>query len=206
MKSWAWVVVLPLLASLASAESLGSAAKREKERREKQKEKQKTETTVIRDEDLAAGSAKGSKGTFNSGTGTAAAGRPAGEAAHPGAPAGTPGATVTEVDSRRIEARRRLEASYESIHQAAYALWQAVNEYEQCGGGTRVSNEPSSCDTLLGRIGTLAMTVGAGMEDAEDAARQGWLSPGEVRDARQRHGMDDTYWDGLVALVRKYRR
>ena len=55
-------------------------------------------------------------------------------------------------------------------------------------------------------MGTLAMSIGTSMEDAEDAARQGWLTPGEVRDARQRHGMDDPFWDRLVRVVHQYRR
>jgi len=44
------------------------------------------------------------------------------------------------------------------------------------------------------------------MEEAEEAARQGWLNPGEVRAVRQRYGMDDSFWDQLVSMVRQYRR
>jgi hypothetical protein len=44
------------------------------------------------------------------------------------------------------------------------------------------------------------------MEDAEEAARQGWLSPGDVRAMRQRYGMDDSFWDKLADVVHRFRR
>ena len=44
------------------------------------------------------------------------------------------------------------------------------------------------------------------MENAEEAARQGWLNPGDVRAVRQRYGMDDALWDKLVRYVHQYRR
>ena len=78
---------------------------------------------------------------------------------------------------------------------------QAVREYAGCG------EIPSGrCLSLATTIERLAISVGASMEDAEEAARQGWLNPCEVRAVRQRYGMDDSFWDGLVSVVHQYRR
>jgi hypothetical protein len=50
------------------------------------------------------------------------------------------------------------------------------------------------------------MSIAASMEDAEDAARQGWLVPGDVRAMRERYGMSSSFWDELVRLVHQHRR
>ena len=92
----------------------------------------------------------------------------------------------SEVDARRAAARERLEATY-----------------EQCAAPGPDANK--SCQTSLAEIGNLALSIGVSMEHAEDAARQGWLAPGEVRDCRRRHGMGDSFWDELVRAVNQYR-
>ena len=66
--------------------------------------------------------------------------------------------------------------------------------------------DPSSCEQLAAQIVALAITVGAGLEDAEDAARTSWLPPGEVRELRKRYGLDAAAWDEIVRLSRQYRR
>jgi hypothetical protein len=53
---------------------------------------------------------------------------------------------------------------------------------------------------------SLAIAVGAGLDDAEDAARTSWLPPGEVRDLRKRYGLDAAGWDEMVRLSRRFRR
>jgi hypothetical protein len=205
MKAWAWVAVLSILGSLAYAESLGDVAKRERERREKKKQQgTATETKVIHDEDLAAAPGKDSKGTFNPATGFATGRGSAGESepSKSSAPSSSSSGNgdITEVDVRRAGARQRLESSYASIAGTAWSLVQAVREYAGCG------KIPSRrCLSLAATVESLAMSVGASMEDAEEAARQGWLNPGEVRAVRQRYGMDDSFWDKLVSAVHQYR-
>jgi hypothetical protein len=200
MKAWGWVVVVSILGSPTYADSLGDVAKREQERREKKKQQgPQTESKVIHDEDLLAAPGKDSKGTFSPGTGFVS-----GRAPRLPAPSSSPSSSggITEVDLIRAGARQRLESSYERIGGMAESLVQAVVEYQQhCG-------EPatSRCRSLIITIGNLAMSVGLSMEDAEEAARQGWLNPGDVRAVRQRYGMDDALWDKLVRYVHQYRR
>jgi hypothetical protein len=209
MKAWAGVAVLSILGSVAYGESLGEVAKRERERREKKKQQgTSTETKVIHDEDLGAAPGKDSKGTFNPATGfatgrvSAGASEPSksGAALPPSTSSSSDGGSITEVDVRRAGARQRLESSYATIAGTAWSLVQAVGEYTACGKITS-----RHCESLVNRIESLAMSVGASMEDAEEAARQGWLNPGEVRAVRQRYGMDDSFWDKLVSVVHQYR-
>ncbi|PYQ05352.1 MAG: hypothetical protein DMF83_15615 [Acidobacteria bacterium] len=208
MNAWACVAVLSILGSLAYAESLGDVAKRERERREKKKQ-QGTETKVIHDEDLAAAPGKDSKGTFNPGTGFATGQGSAGASASakssaallPSTSSSSGSGDITEVDFRRAGARQRLESSYATIAETAWSLVEAFREYAGCG------EIPSRrCLSLATTVESLAMSVGASMEDAEEAARQGWLDPGEVRAVRHRYGMDDSFWDKLVSVVHQYRR
>jgi hypothetical protein len=210
MKAWAWVAVLSILGALAYGESLGDVAKRERERREKKKQQgTATETKVIHDEDLGAPPGKDSKGTFNpatgfaTGRGSAGASEPSKSATPlpPSTSSSSDSSSITEVDVRRSGARQRLESSYAAIAGTAWSLVQAVAQYAGCG------EIPSRrCQSLVATIESLAMSVGASMEDAEEAARQGWLNPGEVRAVRQRYGMDDSFWDKLVSVVHQYRR
>jgi hypothetical protein len=211
MKASAWMAIFPILGSLAYADSLADAARKERERREKNKAA--AEATVIREEDLAAGPRKGAKGTFSSAAGAASNAAPASNVALAAGVAPTPSTETgagdgppTGVDATRAAARRRLEESYAAIAETASALVQAAQRYEGCRGPQPTDAHMSTCRQLLLGIGTLAISVGVRMQDADEAARQGWLSPGEVRDARRRYGMEQAYWDQLVALVRRYRR
>ncbi|HEY2944498.1 MAG TPA: hypothetical protein VGN09_18845 [Vicinamibacteria bacterium] len=190
MKAWGWVALISILGAPVDAESLGDAAKRERERREKKKQ-DTAEIRVIHDEDLLAGRSTDSKGTFS----------PAAPLARSSSPSSGSGGVITEVDAIRSAARQRLESSYATIAETAGSLGQAVQEYQGCG-----ELPTRRCMSLLITIGNLAMSVGARMEDAEEAARQGWLNPGDVRAVRQRYGMDDSAWDNLVRLVHQYRR
>jgi hypothetical protein len=200
MKAWVWVALIPILGTLANGESLGDAAKRERERREKTKQAG-TQTKVIHEEDLVTGPGKEAKGTFNPRTGAVARG---GDAGASGPPKGSDGKDpLTEVDARRDAARRRLESSYADIAGMAWSFIQAVREYQVCVNMQLSLTQ--HCRALATRIETSARAIAASMEEAEDAARQGWLPPGEVRDMRRRYRMDDSFWDELVALVRQPR-
>jgi hypothetical protein len=212
MKAWGWVALIPILGTLASAESLGDAAKRERERREKTKQAG-TPTKVIQEEDLVTGPGKDAKGTFNPRPGAAARGGDAGASASPrgstspppstSSSAGEDRAPLTEVDAKRDAARRRLESSYGDIAGMAWSFIRAVRAYETCVNMQLSMTE--YCRALANRIETSARAIAASMEEAEDAARQGWLAPGEVRDMRRRYRMDDSFWDELVTLVRRSR-
>jgi len=200
MKVPAGLAMVPILVSLAQAESLGDVAKRERERREKNKA---TEIKVIGEEELAAGRGNKAKGTYSAPTGSAS-GAPNANIAPP-SPSSTKDGSgeQSEVDARRAVARERLDATYEAIRDTAWSLMQALGQYRRC---SEPVIPPRNCETLLVRVGNLVLSVAASMEDAEDAARQGWLTPGDVRDARRRHGMADSFWDELVRVVHQYRR
>lgn len=198
MRAWGWMAVVSILSGPAYADSLGDVAKREQERREKKKQQQGTpaETRVIREEELAAAPGKDAKGTFNPGSGFASA--PARPSPSPSAGVGV---AVSAVDAIRAGARERLESTYATIAGSAQSLLEAVGEYQRC-----VNPAIPRCRSLGITIATLSIRVATSMEEAEDAARQGWLAPGEVRAMRQRYGMDDAAWDSLVRLVQQYLR
>jgi hypothetical protein len=204
MKAWASVAMVLILGPLAHAESLGNVAKRERERREKKRDG--VQAPVIGEQELVAGPGPGkaSKGTFNPAAGTTG-GRTKPAVAPPATTStASPGVLRSDVDVKRAAARDRLEEAYDKIRDVAAVLLQAISDYEQCS--VQVIPASKSCEAQLIHIGNLAMAVAAGMEDAEDAARQGWLTPGDVRDARRSHGMADSFWDALVRAVRKYLR
>lgn len=147
---------------------------------------------------------KDSKGTFNPGTGSVSTGGSAGASAPPGVAAALP--PLTEVDATRATARRRLEESYENIAATAWSFVEAVREFRGCAEKHPGDLLTARCASLPNIMGKLAMSIAASMEDAEDAARQGWLVPGDVRAMRERYGMSSSFWDELVRLVHQHRR
>jgi hypothetical protein len=103
-----------------------------------------------------------------------------------------------------VTARARLESTYDRIRDMATQFWEDIVRYRSCSSADIPQSK--TCIALLSDIERLAIAIGTSMEDAEDAARQGWLTPGEVRDARSTHGMDHSFWDELVRFVHQYRR
>src|SRR5262249_22101311 len=211
MRALCLVAILSILSSTVVAQSLGEVARREQERRDNEKKKQgasATQPKVIGDEDLHSASSKDSKGTYSApagSTGTspsssATAGR---AAASPGGLAPSAG-SLSEVDGLRAAARGELEESYQRINAVARTFVEGVQLYES----SRCEDAGYSprCARLLANIATLAFSIGSSMEDAEDAARRGWLPPGEVTATRARYGMSSSYWDRLVELVHRYRK
>jgi len=124
--------------------------------------------------------------------------RPAPEATAPASP-------VSEVDVARRQGRQKLEAAIAQVAQIGRELvrtWQY--HHRLCSG--KVPANPVACEQLADRMGRLAVAAGAGLDDAEDAARTSWLPPGEVRDIRNRYGLDTAGWDEIARLSREYRR
>jgi hypothetical protein len=213
MKAWGWVAMVPILATLANAESLGDVAKRERERREKTKQGSTgTETKVIHEDDLVAAPGKDTKGTFNPSVGSQGGAK--GADVPKGSPSVAPtrssgsgaSAPLTEVEGKRAAALRQLESSYKSIAGIAWDLIRAVREYNNQGCAHMAFATSRSCVALANIIDQLVRSVAASMEGAEEAARQGWLTPGDVREMRKSYRMDDSLWDHLVDLVRRHGR
>lgn len=207
MKAWGWVPILLLTGSMASAQSLGEVAERERERREKDKQAG-AKPKVIDSDGLATRTGKDAKGTFNPVAGSTRGGT---GAASP-APASSPPTTTTmkeggrtDVDRQRAAAMESLVASYAAIAATARDFLQVAQHYnDRCAGGSQATTD--SCLALGRTADRLAIAVADAMTQAEDAARQGWLPPGEVRAVRQRFNMDQAWWDELVRLVRQHRR
>jgi len=112
---------------------------------------------------------------------------------------------VSDVDVAREQGRQKLEAAIQrvaSLGQQLVRMWQYYDGY--CANNPAAN--PSTCEQLVERIGRLAIAVGAGLDEAEDAARTSWLPPGEVRDLRKRYGLDAAAWDEIVRVTRQFRR
>jgi hypothetical protein len=203
------LAVLAVAGRLASEESLGDAAKRERERREKGKG---SESRVIQEQDLHAPSPKDSKGTFSGGspaadpTSAAVDPRPVvpsstgvipwGVSATPTPP---PAGGNPEVDATQAAARARLRRSYQKVAAYAKALGQAVRDFEDCP----TINE--QCHRRLVKAQGLAQSVSAEIAEADEAARQGWLPPGDLRAAREEQGLHDAAWEQLLGWVQQYK-
>jgi hypothetical protein len=126
-------------------------------------------------------------------------------AARPTSGSTAPAFPASDVDVAREQGRQRLEAAIQrvaSLGQQLVRMWQYYDGY--CANNPAAN--PSTCEQLVDRIGRLAIAVGAGLDDAEDAARTSWLPPGEVRDLRKRYGLDAAGWDEIVRVTRQFRR
>ena len=160
---------------------------------------------VIREDDLVARpGGKTSVGTFSGAVGSTS-GRTDANVPKPSSPSAEKGdGPITEVEAKRLAARERLEASYESIQETVGLLWQAITQY-------------MPCERVIPMERVLPGAVAACFCPGGDRLERAWRTPktprgrggsvtGEVRDARLRHGMNDSSWDDLVRAVQQYRR
>jgi hypothetical protein len=122
-----------------------------------------------------------------------------------GPEATTSASPVSEVDVTRQRGRQKLEAAMAQVAQTGRELVRTAQYYQRLCSG-EVPATPSLCAQLADRMGRLAVAAGAGLDDAEDAARTSWLPPGEVREIRKRYGLDEAAWDDIGRLSREYRR
>ena len=104
-------------------------------------------------------------------------------------------APATVIDEAEL-ARRKAEGAGKGT------FVEEVREYHRtCPEGIT----SHSCDERAGMIGGMAVEVADGMEKVDEVARRLSVNPGDVRAARQRHGMDDGFWDDLVRAVAEFR-
>jgi hypothetical protein len=111
---------------------------------------------------------------------------------------------VSDVDIAREQGRRKLEAA---IQRMAVLRSQMVRllQYHSRNCTNEHAADPT-CQQVSAQLISLAIVVGAVLDDAEDAARTSWLPPGEVRDLRKRYGFDTEAWDEIVRFSREFRR
>jgi hypothetical protein len=212
-----------LLAFLTSqaplqATSLGEAAKRERERREKNKA-DGVEVKVISADDLAEVPSDGGKGTYNEGTNGAPARRPSESSS--GATAANPSTEGSSADRSPLvldsapgrdkrsaappkpsAAMSDLISAYRNMASSAKSLIDNAKAYEGCDSGM-VSG--STCTGVATTLTRLAKSLAHDLERAEQTAREGGVTPGEIRVAQSRCdcGVD---FDHVARLVQKYRR
>lgn len=109
---------------------------------------------------------------------------------------------ISEVDARRAEARRKLAEIFRRLGPAGRTLIRAAKIHVQsCGNVTE-----GQCRVSLENLGRQAIAVGTTLRDAQELARTSWLAPGDIRELRRTHGIDDRVFDEIVRIVSRYSR
>lgn len=106
----------------------------------------------------------------------------------------------TETDLEREAGEKRLEQSLARLVTAMAQLSENAGQFEAVCLGRR--GDPRSCARLHEAIASAAESLARGLEGTEDEARHASVSPGLVRDLRQKHGLQEESWKGLQDRVR----
>ena len=89
-------------------------------------------------------------------------------------------------------ARRALsafEATLTSLAARASDFREKLRRYdEQCASA---NTHIVGCDSARSEIASLAREIASGVEAAEEQARRSWVDPGQKRESRERHDLDD---------------
>jgi hypothetical protein len=110
--------------------------------------------------------------------------------------------TVSEIDVQRKQAREQLARLFQTLGPNGRALIQNVERHvRSCGNETE-----GLCAQSLENIGRQVYVVGTQLDAAQELARTSWLPPGEIRELREKHGIDDGVFDQIVRIVNRYRR
>jgi hypothetical protein len=114
------------------------------------------------------------------------------------APRPTP-TPADSVDARREQGTLAFENAMRNLRGRAEVLARRLdNLARNCPPeATRVMG----CDGLREEIVRDAQDIRAAADDAEEAARRGWVEPGAIRDARERHGLREGDLRALLARV-----
>ncbi len=108
----------------------------------------------------------------------------------------------SSLDSKRDAGRRQLEARIQSLAVNAKRLVSDAQSYQAACSG----RDTATCQDSLRKIVALALVVGKQLSDAEDLARKSWLPAGEVRELREKYGLDHGVWDQAARLANRYAR
>lgn len=105
-------------------------------------------------------------------------------------PTPSPKAARSELDVKREQAESGFDQTLGRLQAEAKRLVLNATQFESlCLGGP---GEPASCARVLNQISASADSLSRGMQEAEEEARRAWVTPGVVRDLRQRHGLDES--------------
>ena len=95
----------------------------------------------------------------------------------------------SELDVKREQAEKRFDAALARLEGEARRLTLNADQFESlCVGGR---GEPGSCQRLLSQISDGAESLGRSVQEAEEEGRQAWVTPGTLRDLRQKRGLDE---------------
>lgn len=101
-------------------------------------------------------------------------------------PTPTPGDSI---DAQREKGLSAFEATLTSLSARASDFREKLRRYDdQCASA---STRVVGCDSARSELTALASEIAAGVESAEEQARRSWLDPGQQRESRERHGLDD---------------
>ena len=107
----------------------------------------------------------------------------------PSAAPASPRPEHSELDVKREQAEKRFDVALARLEDEARRLTLNADQFESlCVGGR---GEPGSCQRLLGQISAGAESLGRRVQEAEEEARQAWVTPGTLRDLRQKRGLDE---------------
>jgi hypothetical protein len=107
----------------------------------------------------------------------------------------------TETDLEREAGEKHLEQSLARLAAVMRALSENAQQFEVVCLGRR--GDPRSCARLHADMAAADESLARGLEGAEDEARHAWVSPGVVRDLRQKHGLEEESWKDLQGKVRR---
>jgi hypothetical protein len=202
-------ICLVSLGNLGFGQSLGEIAKKEKARRKNNE----GEARVIDDQALAeAGEARREEqGSEKSGdpeseeallSGSGETGRSAKSfgagSSEPSSPASR---TDAERDVQKQAAIARLESLLSSMRGEASGLISAAQRYQQNCTGVNATNV---CEDEIRQVARQAVVVGKMLDEANELARKSRITPGELRELREKHGLDSALWDATVRFAAKY--
>ncbi len=205
------------LGNVGFGQSLGEIAKKEKARRKNNE----GEARVIDDEALAeAGEARRQEeGSEKSGdpesketpapsplktllSGSGGKGRSASsssaESPEPSSPANRADA---ERDVQKQAAIARLESRLSSMRSSATGLVSAAQRYQQNCTGVNATNV---CEDEIRQVARQAIIVGKMLDEANNLARKSGITPGKLRELREKHGLGDTVWDAALRFAAQY--
>lgn len=114
----------------------------------------------------------------------------------------SPGPTPTpedSLDARREQGRLAFENAMRNLQGRAEVLQRRLdNLARSC---PPEATQVVGCDALREEIARDAREIRAAADEAEEAARRGWVDPGAIRDARERHTLREGDLLALMARV-----
>ena len=116
-------------------------------------------------------------------------------------PSPTPEPEHAEADLAREAGETNLEQSLTRLGALMARLADDVRGFEAVCLSRR--GDGRSCARLHEEMASASDALGRGLEQAEDDARRAWVSPGTVRDSRQKHGIEDGAFRDLAAKVNR---